>query len=131
MTYSQFSMSHHTRLLFSFIDWFMNLVIKNFTPIKTRKSASQSYPSWKHVCHHELFERVEFAMASYKDRYIIIAGGNKGKREHHSRTIQAESGSSGLKSAGIYDMQAHRHTELPNLPETFHCSHCGGRQGFP
>lgn len=69
--------------------------------------------SWKKICEHELFQRIEFAIAVHRDRYVIIAGGNRGDGV-------------GIKSSGIYDLKTDRHTELPDLPEDFHSNYCGG-----
>lgn len=90
-------------LLSPWRDWCMNLV----------NSYSKSPNAWKQAANHELFQRIEFAMAVHKNRYIVIAGGNNGNGE-------------GIKSAGIYDTKAERHTELPDLPEDFQSSYCGG-----
>jgi len=68
---------------------------------------------WEHIGDHELFQRIEFASGIYKGHYIIIAGGNRGNGIE-------------LKSAGIYDIDSGRHTELPDLPENFNSSYCGG-----
>ena len=91
-------------LLSPWKDWCQNLV-NSYT--------NSTSNAWKQVSEHDLFQRVEFAMAVHKDRYIIIAGGNRGDGE-------------GIKSAGLYDIKADRHTELPDLPEDFNSSYCGG-----
>lgn len=91
-------------LLSPWKDWCMNLV-------NTYTNSTSN--AWKQVGDHELFQRIEFAMAVHKNRYIIIAGGNRGDGV-------------GIKSAGIYDIKSDRHTELPDLPEDFQSSYCGG-----
>lgn len=65
---------------------------------------SKHHP-WKIINNDEIFKRTKFAMSVYKDRYIVVAGGER------------EGGR--VRSAAIYDMQTHTHSSLPDLPQIF------------
>lgn len=56
----------------------------------------------------EEFKLVDFPCGVYKDRYIVIAGGCRGKR---------------MLSATMYDTTPHSHLALPDLP--YFCRYTG------
>ena len=59
--------------------------------------------TWVTCNNEKLFERENFAFDIYKDRYILVAGGYRRRRER-------------LSSAVIYDIHNYTYVSLPNIP---------------
>jgi len=107
---------------FIFLSWLTNKVQKIFQ----REKKELFHSPWNRISQHDDFRRNEFAMAVYKDRFVLIAGGNKGKKKSIPALSNGRPQLSGLKTAGMYDMKVDRFTVLPDLPLNFRSDTCGG-----
>lgn len=76
--------------------------------------------SWITLSNDKIFQRDEFACATYQDRYILLAGGYRNHDDDDDNDDNNEYAFA-LRSSIKYDMHTHTHESLPDLPFSGRC----------